>query len=127
MLQSLKKPNYQLMSKEKIDALEQQIEALKGELTATGPMRPGTLTKQYKDRAKQTGGYYQLSYTHKMKSRTDYVRAEHVPRLSAELKQYKRWRQLMERWVDLSIELSREKIAGLKSTGDGRKSPRELG
>ena len=44
------------MSKKKNDSLEQQIEALKGELMAIGPMRPGTLTKQYKDRKKQTGG-----------------------------------------------------------------------
>ena len=29
-------------------------------------------------------------------------------RLSAELDQSKRWRQLMARWVDLSLELSRE-------------------
>jgi len=98
----------------KITDLEKQIEAVKVELLATGPMRPGTLTKQYKDRAAQTGGYYQLSYTHKMKSRTEYVRAEHVDRLSAELEQYKSWRKLMEHWVDLSIELSREKIAELK-------------
>ena len=102
------------MSKKKIDDLEKQIEAVKGELMAIGPMRPGTLTKQYKDRDKQTGGYYQLSYTHKMKSRTEYVRAEYVSKLSAEIEQYKRCRQLMERWVDLSIELSREKIDALK-------------
>jgi hypothetical protein len=80
----------------KITDLEKQIEAVKVELLAIGPMRPGTLTKQYKDRAAQTGGYYQLSYTHKMKSRTEYVRAEHVDRLSAELEQYKSWRKLME-------------------------------
>ena len=43
------------------------------------------------------------------------MRAEHVDRLSAELDQYKHWRKLMERWVDLSIELSREKIAELKT------------
>ena len=106
------------MSKNQINQitdLEKQIEALKVELLAIGSMRPGTLTKQYKDRSSQTSGYYQLSYTHKMKSRTEYVRAEHVDRLSAELDQYKHWRKLMERWVDLSIELSREKIAELKT------------
>ncbi len=105
------------MSKKQINQindLEKQIEALKRELMAIGPMRPGTLTKQYKDRTNQTRGYHQLSYTHKMKSRTEYVRAEHVGRLSAELEQYKQWRQLMERWVNLSIELSRENIAELK-------------
>ena len=116
MLQLLNKANNQLMSKKKNDSLEQQIEALKGELMAIGPLRPGTLTKQYKDRKKQTGGYHQLSYTHKMKSRTEYMRAEHVSRLSAEIEHYKRWRQLMKRWVDLSIELSRENIEALKKS-----------
>ncbi|MEZ5329881.1 MAG: DUF6788 family protein [Verrucomicrobiales bacterium] len=98
-----------------ITDLEKQIEALKVELLAIGPMRPGTLTKQYKDRSSQTGSYYQLSYTHKMKSRTEYVRAENVDRLNAELDQYKHWWKLKERWVDLSIELSWEKIAELKA------------
>ncbi len=104
------------MSNKKITDLEQRIEAIKDELMAIGPMRPGTLTKQYKDRENQTGGYHQLSYTHKMKSRTEYVRAEHVARLRSEIAQYKRWRELVERWVDLSIELSREKIAELKKS-----------
>jgi len=98
----------------KIEKLENQIAAIKSKLMDIGPMRPGTLTKQYKDRENQTGGYYQLSYTHKMKSRTNYVRAENVLKLRKELEQYKRWRKLMEQWVDLSIELSREQIAELK-------------
>jgi hypothetical protein len=102
------------MTNKQINKLEKQIEALKGEMMAIGPMRPGTLTIQYKDRENQTGGYHQLSYTHKKKSRTEYVREEHVARLRAEIEQYKRWRELIERWVELSIELSREKIAELK-------------
>jgi hypothetical protein len=104
------------MKMTKIEKLENQIAALKSKLMDIGPMRPGTLTKQYKDRENQTGGYYQLSYTHKMKSRTDYVRAENVTRLSKELEQYKRWRKLMEQWVDMSIELSRERVAELKKS-----------
>jgi len=32
-------------------------------------MRPGTLSKQYKDPAGKRGAYYQLSFTHKVKSR----------------------------------------------------------
>jgi hypothetical protein len=51
-----------------------------------------------------------------MKSRTDYVRAENVPRLQEEIAEYKRWKELMGHWVDLSIELSRETIAELKNS-----------
>ena len=102
------------MPKKNTGDRDKQIQAIKEELMAIGPMRPGTLTQQYRDPGKRTGAYYQLSYTHKMKSRTEYVRAEHVERLRDEIEQYKRWRELMQRWVDLSIGLSREKIAALK-------------
>lgn len=102
------------MSNEKIKELEKEIGSVKDQLMGIGAMRPGTLTKQYKDRGNQAGGYYQLSYTHQMKSRTEYVRAAHVQRLEEEVAAYKNWRGLIERWVDLSIKLSREKIAGLK-------------
>ena len=104
------------MSNKNITKLEEQIEAVKKELMRIGAMRPGSLTKQYKDRQNQTGGYYQLSYTHKMKSRTEYVRAEHVARLQAEIAEFKRWRELIEQWADLSLELSRQRIAELKKS-----------
>ena len=41
-------------------------------------MRPGSLTRQYKDPKSQTGAYYQLSYTLDMRSRTEYIRKEWV-------------------------------------------------
>lgn len=104
------------MSNKRINELEKEIEVVKIKLMAIGAMRPGTLTQQYKDRNTQTGGYYQLSYTHEMKSRTEYVRAAHVSLLQEEVAEYKKWRKLIERWVDLSIELSREKITELKKS-----------
>jgi hypothetical protein len=41
-------------------------------MTLIEEMRPGSLTKQYKDPKQQTGAYYQLSYTLDMKIRTEY-------------------------------------------------------
>lgn len=99
----------------KIEKLENQIAGIKLKLQNIGAMRPGTLTKQYKNREDQTGGYYQLSYTHQKQSRTDYVRAENVETLTKEVEQYRSWRDLMEQWVALSIELSKEKIGESKS------------
>ncbi len=46
------------------------VTALINELSEMGPMRQGSLTLQYKAPAEKKGPYYQLSYTHKMKSRT---------------------------------------------------------
>lgn len=102
------------MSTKRIRQLENQIFKIKEQISELGPLRPGTLTKQYKEPSKKQGASYQLSYTHKMKSRTQYVRAEHVSIIKKELVQYKRYKILIERFIDLSINLSKEKIAEMK-------------
>ncbi len=63
----------QAKSSKILKILDGQIHALQGQLAALGPMRPGTLTRQYRQPQKQKGPYYQLSYTYQMKSRTQYV------------------------------------------------------
>jgi hypothetical protein len=40
--------------------IERRIEKIKEELTEVGEMRPGSLTRQYKDPESQSGPYYQL-------------------------------------------------------------------
>lgn len=102
----------------KIRSLEKRIERLVGKLAGVGPMRPGSISKQYRDRENRRGAYYQLSYTHKMKSRTEHVWPEHVEGLRKEVEEYKRFKKLTTELIDLSIELSKEKIARLRSQGD---------
>ena len=102
------------MITKKITQLEKRIETIKAKLMNLGPLRPGTLSKQYKDPQNKTGAFYQLSYTHHMKSRTEYVRAQNVKALKKELTEYKRYRKLTEQYIDLSIELSKEKIKASK-------------
>ena len=67
----------------------------------------------------QYGIYYQLSYTHKMRSRTEHVWPEHVPRLKKEIAEYKKFKKLTTEVIDLSIELSKAKIALLRMLSDG--------
>ena len=69
-------------------------------------MRPGSFSRQYKDPVAGTGAYWQLSYTHKMRSRTRYVRSEEVPHLKPLLANFRRFRQLVDRCVDLSIKIA---------------------
>jgi len=57
--------------------IERRIERIKAELAAIGDMRPGSLTKQYKDPESQSGPYYQLSYTLDRQSRTEYTLTLH--------------------------------------------------
>lgn len=98
--------------------MEKRIEKIVGMLAEIGPMRPGSISKQYRDRENQRGVYYQLSYTHKMKSRTEHVWPEHVKALRKEVEEYKRFKKLTAELIDLSIELSKAKIAHLRGLGD---------
>ncbi|MFN2356978.1 MAG: DUF6788 family protein [Desulfotignum sp.] len=94
------------MITDKQKQLENEIRRIKKELSGLGPMRPGTLSMQYKVPAEKKGPYFQLSYTHKMKSRTEYVRREWVDEIREQIEVYKRFRKLIEEWVNLSIEYS---------------------
>ena len=102
------------MSTKKIRQLETQIEKIKRSLAEVGLLRPGNLTKQYKDPLNKKGPFYQLSYTHKMKSRTEYVRPGNLTTIREEVAEYKKYKKLHEHFIDLSIELSKAKIQHLK-------------
>ena len=91
----------------KLKQIEKRIERIKLELGQLEVMRPGSLTQQYKDPQKQTGAYYQLSYTLNMRSRTEYIRQEWVRDIRRRIKHYKRYKQLNAEWVSLSIEHSK--------------------
>jgi len=96
--------------KNTLTGIEMQIDRIKKELQAIGEMRPGSLTRQYHSPHNKKGGFYQLSYTHHMKSRTAYVRKEFVADLKRQIKNYKRFKNLVNKWVDLSIQYSKIKI-----------------
>ena len=83
-----------------------QLVQTQSELARIGPMRPGSLSQQYKDPAAKTGAYWQLSYTHNMRSRSRYVRPEEVARIKPLLANFKRFRQLVDRCVDLSVNIA---------------------
>lgn len=92
------------MTKKRLAQIERRIARIKDELVLIGDMRPGSLTKQYKDRATRTGAYYQISYTLDMKSRTEYIRKEFVGDVRRQISNYKRFKKLGVEWVALSIE-----------------------
>ena len=93
--------------KTRLKQIEKRIDRIRSELIKIDAMRPGSLTRQYKDPKKQTGAYYQLSYTLDMRSRTEYIRKEWVSEIRRQIKQYKRYKQLNAEWVSLSIEHSK--------------------
>lgn len=96
--------------KKQIATIENRIARIKNELRDIGEMRPGSLTKQFHKRGKKRWPYWQLSFMHKGKSRTNYVRDEYLDKVKAEVAEYKKFKRLMEKWVELSLALSIEKM-----------------
>ena len=95
------------MSQKRIQQIERRIERIKTALLEIGPMRPGSLTRQYKDPQNRVGAYWQISYTRRMKSRTEYVRPQWVKKLRRQTVTHKRFKRLVDQWIELSIEHSR--------------------
>jgi hypothetical protein len=98
------------MIKERLLQIEKRIATIKADLVEIDEMRPGSLSRQYKDPANQRGAYYQLSYTRDMKSRSEYVARDAVDDVRRQLENYKRFKELTTEWVDLCIEHSRLKM-----------------
>jgi hypothetical protein len=106
--------------------IEKRIEEIKQELQAIGPMRPGSLSKQYTvcgkpgcrcadpKQPRKHGPYYQLSFVHEGKSTTRFIRSPFVPEVKRQLANYKRFRRLVDQWVHLALEHSRLRLEELK-------------
>jgi len=106
------------MSRKRIQQIEQRIVRIKEQLQEIGPMRPGSLTRQYRDPLNNAGAYWQISYTRQMKSRTEYVRRKWITEIRKQIATHKRFKRLINQWVDLNIEHSQltMRIAKTKRT-----------
>jgi hypothetical protein len=102
----------------KLAQIEKKIALLKNSLQLIGEMRPGSLTKQYQNRKEKKGGYYQISYTYQMKSRTEYVRPEFVDDLRRQVETFKRFKSLIQQWTDWAIEHAKLKMELAKRSED---------
>lgn len=96
--------------KTRMERIETKIGQLKQQMMELGSMRPGSLTKQMRKAREQYGSYWQLSYTHMGKGKTEYIRDDFVGQVKAEVATYKRFRKLLDKLIALSIERSRLKI-----------------
>jgi len=87
---------------EQTKRLERRIARIKEALAQLGDMRPGSLSIQTRSWG---GQYHQLSYTHQGKGRTEYVPPKRVREVKRQLANYKKFKELTQEWVNLSIEL----------------------
>ena len=113
------------MTSKKIQAWQERIQKIKEELCELGDMRPGALSEQYnvcgnpncrcKDpkNPQKHGPYYQLSYTHRGKSTTEFVKKAELVEVQNQVTNYRRFKELTEEWVDLSVNIGklRKKLA----------------
>ena len=67
----------------------------------------GNSNRRPSDRRNKTGAYWQISYTRQMKSRTEYVREEWVLEIRRQIATHKRFKRLIDQWIDLDIERSK--------------------
>mgnify|MGYP000920201935 CR=1 FL=1 len=88
--------------------IERRIAAIKQALGRLGAMRPGSMTVQTR---KWGGQYRQLSYTHLGKGHTEYIPENRVKEVTRQLANYRRFRELTQEWVNLSLELCKIKTS----------------
>lgn len=96
--------------------LEQEIEDIKRRLLELGPIHPGSVSSQYHAcgtpscrchdpvNPKKHGPYNKLTYSHGGKSSCRFVRPECLEELKQRIDNYKSYRRLTARWVELSIQ-----------------------
>ena len=99
------------MQSKKIQKLEDKILKLKQSVAGLGSLRPGSVSQQIAGGPnRKPRKYWQISYTYKMRSRTDYLRDELVESIKNETLEYKKFKKIFDQIIELSIQLSKEKI-----------------
>jgi len=105
-----------------IQQIEQRIQQIKAELAALGEMRPGSLSQQYnvcgkpncrcKDpqNPQRHGPYYQLSWVHRGKSTTQFIRRPFLSQVRVQIATYNKFRKLTDEWVNLALRLAQAKL-----------------
>lgn len=106
-----------------LEKREKRIRDLLARMTVLGAMRPGTLSVQYRNPAEKKTPFNQLSYTHKGKSRSEYVRPESLSAVRREVQTYKKFRLLIEEVTDLSLKASQLRHKRARPLADRRNKP----
>lgn len=101
---------------QRIQAIEQRIENLKAQLAILGPLRPGSLSRQYHicrkpgcrcqdpHKPRRHGPYYHLDYVHHGKKTTRFISPQQLPDVRRQLANFKRLRRLVDQWITLSLK-----------------------
>lgn len=106
----------------RLKTIERRIQRIKDDLATIGEMRPGSISKQYNvcgtpgcrckdpDNPQRHGPYYQLSYVHRNKSTSQFIRSAFVRETRAQVVEYRRFKKLIAEWVNLALEHAKLKL-----------------
>ena len=102
-----------------VKSLQERISKIKDELSCLSEFKIGSLSKQWnvcgnpkckckdKSNPQKHGPYNKLSYTWKGKSKTEFIKEEHLDDVNEKLSMYKDFRKLTDEWIDACLEISR--------------------
>ncbi len=119
-----------------LERLERKITAIKQKLLALEPMHPGSVSRQYQvcgnpackcmhpKKPRKHGPYRKLSYVYRGKPVCRFVRAACVDAMNERLAAYKKFRSLMDQWIELSIQRGMIEFFAPNTKGTDRK-PRQ--
>ena len=95
------------MQDKTVEKMDREIHRLQAELGSIGPMRPGAVSRQYHKPREKAGGFWQLSYTYRQRSHTENVREDELEAVRSELEEYRKFKELCARWVELALARAR--------------------
>jgi hypothetical protein len=98
------------MQDKKLETWQKQLDEAKTALHQLGPMRPGSLSQQFKRPGQKNGPYWQLSYTFRQRSYGRYIRPDEVDQLNQMIANFKRFKALVDECIELSIQIADRKI-----------------
>ena len=118
-------------------SIENRIQKIKQQIAQLGDIRPGALSQQYNVcgnptcRCKATppvkhGPYYQISFTWKGKSRSQFVRDDDAQEASRQLENYRQLRELVDEWVTLAVELSQLRMLQRRASGEEKNGAKTI-
>ena len=122
------------------DAIQAEISAIKEELLRIGPMHPGGVSLQFQrcgnpackcmraEAPERHGPYAKLTYVRRGRSACRFVRASDEAAVRALVAEHRRFRLLVDRWVELSVLAGRAAFFAPRPKATGRKpAPRGKG
>ena len=110
-----------MVPKSSVQAWEARIAQIKGQLQTLGPMRPGSVSRQFRvcgrpncrcvdpNHPRLHGPYYQVNYMYAGKKGAYYVQPDDLRNVRVELANYKKFRRLTTQWVGLTVKIARTK------------------